>query len=126
MSPFESTLRELPDIANDARAEVAGELAACGSAHADNAAPCLYGGFVLIDTDKAAPRKYALANCAGMTGASQGAVHKCFSGSAIQAIHRFREHSGRVLVTHDRYNPSLAIWFLTSSCFMSSSSPTLS
>ncbi len=27
---------------------IAGELAACGSAHADNAAPCLYGGFVLI------------------------------------------------------------------------------
>lgn len=27
---------------------LAGELMACGSAHADNAAPCLYGGFVAV------------------------------------------------------------------------------
>lgn len=30
------------------RAALEGERIACGSAHADNAAPCLYGGFVLI------------------------------------------------------------------------------
>ena len=30
------------------RCAMAGEREACGSAHADNAAPCVYGGFVLI------------------------------------------------------------------------------
>ncbi len=30
------------------RCAMAGEQVACGSAHADNAAPCVYGGFVLI------------------------------------------------------------------------------
>jgi homoserine kinase len=48
------------------RAAAEGERAACGTAHADNVAPSLFGGFVLV-RDGASPRVDALPVPAGLT-----------------------------------------------------------